>query len=332
MHLNAYPAALQQNANWNLIGNPYNASYDIKGLKAAGITAPIHIWNGTGYTTYDPEYDDYTLQPFEAFFVQTSGTETQSIYLSPEYIVGSNGGGNGSYEMIEGELSGAFSISESIQVHFSKGNLQYQASTNTWRFAESQYAYIGEENTTNISEPTNGGWIDLFGWGTGDNPTRSSQNGSQYSEFSDWGINAILNGGNIANAWQTLKSDEWAYLLQSRANAQQLQGVATVNGYTGLILLPDNWFDNGHTSLVDSYTSGEWETMESAGAVFLPAAGYRWGSSKMYEVGVSGEYWSASFSTTDEAYDLDFKSGNINPMNTFSREYGFSVRLVRQIQ
>lgn len=332
IHLRTYEARLPQNASWNLIGNPYNASYDIKGLLAAGITAPIHVWNGTGYTTYNPEYDDYTLQPFEAFFVQTSGTETQSIHLSSEYIVGNGGNGGNTHEQVEGELSGAFSIGESMQVHFSKGNLQYNASSNIWRFAESQYDYIGEENTTNISDPTNGGWIDLFGWGTGDNPTRSTQNGSQYSEFTDWGINPILNGGNIANIWQTLKSDEWTYLLQSRANAQQLQGVATVNGYTGLILLPDNWYDTGHTALVSSYTSGEWETMENAGAVFLPAAGYRWGSTKMFEVGVSGEYWSASFGATDEAYDLDFKSGSVNPMSNYSREYGFSVRLVRQIQ
>lgn len=332
IHLRTYEARLPQNASWNLIGNPYNASYDIKGLLAAGITAPIHVWNGTGYTTYNPEYDDYTLQPFEAFFVQTSGTETQSIHLSPEYIVGNGGNGGNTHEQVEGELSGAFSIGESMQVHFSKGNLQYNANSNIWRFAESQYDYIGEENTTNISDPTNGGWIDLFGWGTGDNPTRSTQNGSQYSEFTDWGINPILNGGNIANIWQTLKSDEWTYLLQSRANAQQLQGVATVNGYTGLILLPDNWYDTGHTALVSSYTSGEWETMENAGAVFLPAAGYRWGSTKMFEVGVSGEYWSASFGATDEAYDLDFKSDSVNPMSNYSREYGFSVRLVRQIQ
>lgn len=341
-----HSASHPENANWNFIGNPYNAGYDINGLLAAGIESPITVWNGTGYSTYTPGIDEYKLQPFEPFFIQLPDEQNSgSIQLSPEYIdetmslpvsggssSGDGGNGGNTHEQVEGELSGAFSIGESMQVHFSKGNLQYNASSNIWRFAESQYDYIGEENTTNISDPTNGGWIDLFGWGTGDNPTRSTQNGSQYSEFTDWGINPILNGGNIANIWQTLKSDEWTYLLQSRANAQQLQGVATVNGYTGLILLPDNWYDTGHTALVSSYTSGEWETMENAGAVFLPAAGYRWGSTKMFEVGVSGEYWSASFGATDEAYDLDFKSGSVNPMSNYSREYGFSVRLVRQIQ
>ena len=59
----------------------------------------------------------------------------------------------------------AFTVnSEGKQVYFSQGNLQYQASTNTWRFAENQYDAIGNDNS-NISS-TNEGWIDLFGWGT----------------------------------------------------------------------------------------------------------------------------------------------------------------------
>ena len=41
------------------------------------------------------------------------------------------------------------------KVHFSKGNLQYQASTNTWRFAEKQYDIIGDANK-NFSASTLG--------------------------------------------------------------------------------------------------------------------------------------------------------------------------------
>ena len=47
------------------------------------------------------------------------------------------------------------------KIFFSQGNLQYQASTNTWRFAEHQYDLIGSDNS-NISS-TYSGWIDLFG-------------------------------------------------------------------------------------------------------------------------------------------------------------------------
>ena len=63
-----------------------------------------------------------------------------------------------------GALSGVFSVSDSTMIHFSKGNLQYQASTETWRFATNQYDIVGLAN--NQISNTNEGWIDLFGWGT----------------------------------------------------------------------------------------------------------------------------------------------------------------------
>ena len=58
----------------------------------------------------------------------------------------------------------AFSVSDEQQIYFSRGNLQYQASTSTWRFAEHQYDIIGEDNVNRSS--TYSGWIDLFAWGT----------------------------------------------------------------------------------------------------------------------------------------------------------------------
>ena len=38
----------------------------------------------------------------------------------------------------DGALPGAFSVSPTLQVFFSQGNLQYRAITHTWRFAEHQ--------------------------------------------------------------------------------------------------------------------------------------------------------------------------------------------------
>ena len=85
LRLRAYPAAHQQNANWNFVGNPYNAKYDILGqLSNMGIESPIAVWNGTGYTTYTPGIDSYVLMPFEPFFIQV--TEDRDIQLTPEYI------------------------------------------------------------------------------------------------------------------------------------------------------------------------------------------------------------------------------------------------------
>ena len=77
-----------------------------------------------------------------------------------------------------GMLSGRFTVNANgNQVQFSAGNLQYQASTGTWRFAEYQFEYVGDANNGNVyvngvksnneSIASNySGWIDLFGWGT----------------------------------------------------------------------------------------------------------------------------------------------------------------------
>lgn len=236
-----------------------------------------------------------------------------------------------------------FSVSEDTQVQFSPGNLQYQASTDTWRFAENQYDYIGADNA-NISA-TYSGWIDLFCWGTGDNPTKInvSTNRSEYSVFTDWGVNAIPNGGNEAGQWRTMTKDEWIYLSQTRANASSLYGFCSVNGVNGVILLPDDWTQPNGISFMNSssstsfsanaYTLDQWSTLEASGAFFLPAAGRRVGTS-VDGGGSQGYYWSSTGyeSDSDYAYLLHFRPGELNPLKCTYRHCGYSVRLVREFQ
>jgi hypothetical protein len=68
-----------------------------------------------------------------------------------------------------GSIPYTFSVSADKKVIFSPGNLQYQASTGTWRFAENQYDAIGNNagnNNFTDTRSTQSDWIDLFGWGT----------------------------------------------------------------------------------------------------------------------------------------------------------------------
>ena len=179
-----------------------------------------------------------------------------------------------------GAIKAAFSVGNDKKVYFSQGNLQYQASTNTWRFAENQWNFVGKCKSTqyypnqpqdtgnvfvdgvrceneNIS-PTYNGWIDLFGWGTSGwesgakayQPYDTSTAKNDYyqggatgnSANIDWGIhNPISNGGNEAGLWRLPTIKEWEYLLVSRPNYSEKRGAATVNGVKGLILLPDDW-------------------------------------------------------------------------------------------
>jgi hypothetical protein len=249
---------------------------------------------------------------------------------------------------------GTFSVGANKQVSFSKGNLQYTQSTNTWSFAANQYDYIGTDNVTGgsvSSDPTYGDSkegtaladkVDLFGWGTGDAPTKSSTSDSDYSTFVDWGTNKI--GNDAPNTWRTLTRDEWEYLLNNRPNASSLKGIAQVNGVSGLILLPDNWtcpagvtFKLGfHSSYgveyyaaYQTFTADQWSKLEAAGAVFFPAAGFRNGSNVYYVQG-GGRYWSATEGYSSLAYYLCFGS-DLADMCDDLRSSGRSVRLVKDL-
>lgn len=249
-----------------------------------------------------------------------------------------------------------FSVSPTEQVRFSPGNLQYQASTDTWRFALNQYDVVGVNNA-NISA-CNEDWIDLFGWATsgyaGSEPYLTSTDASLYgidesidSTNYDWGIyNAISNGGNRAGMWRLLSKDEWGYLLYERTGASDLLGVGCVAGVNGLILLSDDFVlpdsiefrhavasDSGEDlyRIVNDYTAVEWARMEAAGAVFFPAAGARIGKKVMYTA-IAGYYWSSTPFEYDmlSIYCMGFDSSRAVWEGLSNRTNGRSVRLVKR--
>ena len=240
---------------------------------------------------------------------------------------------------------GTFSVSADKQVTFSKGNLQYTQSTNTWSFAENQYDYLGEANIA-IDADVLADKVDLFGWSTSATnfglSTSTDWENDYLGSFVDWGTNKI--GNDAPNTWRTLTYDEWEYLLNTRPNASSLKGVAQVNDVNGLILLPDNWtcpggvtFKSGFHSewgaqyyaAYQTFTADQWSKLESAGAVFLPAVGNRYGSS-VGNVQYYGRYWSATENNSTTAGYLYFDS-NEAYMGLGNRDEGLSVRLVKDL-
>ena len=251
---------------------------------------------------------------------------------------------------------GTFSISADKQVSFSKGNLQYTQSTDTWSFASAQWEVIGTDNVTggSVSSGEYGDSkegtaladkVDLFGWSTSATNfgVSTSTDYNDYSgSFVDWGTNKI--GNDAPNTWRTLTYDEWIYLLNNRPNASSLKGVAQVNGVNGLIFLPDNWtcpagvtFKSGfhnnygveYYAAYQTFTADQWSKLEAAGAVFLPAAGYRYGSN-VGDVQKDGDYWSATEGNSSNARYLNFYSSGAD-MRLSRRDYGLSVRLVKDL-
>lgn len=236
-----------------------------------------------------------------------------------------------------------FWVSPTKAVVFSPGNLQYHPSTHTWRFAPYQWEYIGEANE-NIS-PNYNGWIDLFGWGTGDNPTKSSKNAQDYQIFVDWGINKI--GDDAPNTWRTLSANEWKYLfMHTRCT------MVRVNGVLGFMLLPDdfsipvgwnikmlgsgkmlddNLYFNDFDYTQNKYSTYAFAQLEAKGCVFFPCAGQR-GSSSVNDVGSYGFYWSASPYNSDRAWSLFFHSTSASTYHWGHRQLGLPVRLVQDLK
>ncbi len=263
-----------------------------------------------------------------------------------------------------------FTVGYGKKVYFSKGNLQYQPSSNTWRFAELQYTLLDDNTYTHTStihySPTSTDWIDLFGWGMWLDDitdkakiTTTSVNNRDYvpelNSEDEFAYNKRTIDGVV---WKTLSYNEWVYLTNTRPNAANLYGVATVNGVNGLILLPDDWTDpnpcgkefkcgvtgenRNYESVtqqqqyrffyktVNEYTAAQWTEMEASGAVFLPASCGREGTS-VYLIGSFGTYWTSSANRDDRARGFYFNPDKVYIHNYSNRFNGRTVRLVRPL-
>ena len=244
----------------------------------------------------------------------------------------------------KGVLPGLFSVAANKKVHFSMGNLQFNPKKYEFRFALHQYDRIGNDNTK--IAPNYDGWIDLFGYGTsgymGCEPTETSTS-NQYPVTDinntnyDWGVyNPISNGGNKEGIWRTLTSEEWNFLFSGRANAAKLRAEACVNGINGAIILPDDFYEHRVRVPFDStpnnfagntYDLSQWETLEAAGAIFLPCCGTRKGATMFSTIENTGRYWTSSGSTGTNAYYVYL-------LGSATREsyYGLAVRLVQDVK
>ena len=265
----------------------------------------------------------------------------------------------------EGTINGLFTINEAgDQVYFSKGNLQYKPYTSIWRFAENQFDYIGGDNANVTQGVNHRGWFDLFCWSS-NGQEHGAINYQPWSHKSDdldssvclynaygsdtcdlcdlngqadWGYNAISNGGNEDGLWRTMTIDEWLYLLDERSTATGIRfAKANVEGVNGLLLLPDDWDNSYQLNDVNNddvgYLSNTipqpfWkDKMESQGAVFLPAAGIRDGTT-VGLLGRYGFYWSATHSEIFDAKGVYFSDSFFNHENTNKKCFARSVRLV----
>lgn len=290
--------------------------------------------NGEGLGEYTAYLTD--LQPETQYYVRAYAITSNDVYYGEQISF--------TTEMPVDVQS--FSVSPTSKVLFSPGNLQYNSRLNLWKFAENQYDYCGDANQ-HIS-PNFSGYIDLFGWGTsgynGCAPYLNTTNGADYAgntddniegTMYDWGLFITIN--NTQGEWRTLTIDEWTYLINSRENASRLRAKAVINGVKGFMLLPDNWVkpesinfvENAISWLDNNYNLTEWSILEESNAVFLPAGGNRNGSN-VYDVNITGSYWSTTTGGNKAAMHLLYTESSYG-VTISNRNFGRSVRLVKDL-
>lgn len=257
-------------------------------------------------------------------------------------------------------ITGKFSVDSGKQVQFTKGNVQYIALTDSWRFASKQWSYIGNAagNDTILVRNIQASAIDLFGWGaTGENsyseaPYSDSTDDKDYKTISgdpnseeeltiankaDWG--ACFGG-----KYRTLSSKEWKYLLDTRDfNGSTGEGysyqriyvkVSTSNTVFGLLIYPDSYTSQRtkKTSEFETLTQSEFSDFEDDGCVFLPAGGFRREGYYVEFDGDYGYYWASDAKTNVLAYCMWFANkGKLTSQFMNYRNSGMSVRLVADV-
>ena len=278
--------------------------------------------------------------------------------------------------LVPGALSGLFSVNASHDlVYFSQGNLRAEwnwdssISNYSWdhfNFATNQYDFIGATSgNTGLDNPYPAYKVDLFGWSTHDGENYFGINSSTAEEyydadFYDWGIANIQNGGG-RDKWRTPGYGELNYLISTRS-ASTVKGKSNARfakvwimggaGYYGFVLFPDNYIhpslladlftkediNNCHNHAVSLHAS-DWNKMEAAGAVFLPAGGYRDGTTvtlKLYDTEY-GDYWTSTETTnqgsSNDRYAIMLNFGRDEESDffdfyNFPRYNGCSVRLI----
>lgn len=261
---------------------------------------------------------------------------------------------------------GVFSVSETKKVTFSPSNLYYNRETSSWNFFEEQWNAL---TITNLNSPVgiNGRWmsalanaaypekieteaqlgkmIDLFGWGTGDNPTLLSEDIAEYTIFYDWGFNKI--GNDRSQKWRTLHFEEWDYLLHKRSNADSLVHYISIAGVDGLMLLPDGWTCPPSIELkqwpeeaiipidIPTYSMDEWRILEKSGAVFMNAnCNMRYVAKGCLSLSDLHEtrYWVASHSNDSTGVAVSISPFWRVKFTNQPRSNGYAVRLVKDIK
>ena len=251
-------------------------------------------------------------------------------------------------------LGGVFTVANDDKgnvkkVRFTRGNLYFDRSISIERH---QYDF-------NAGEWEDDGHISHFMW-------CKTLNGSVRQQYAETGTSAsdtfftnqssfTVNGFREAGTCFALSNGEWTYLINTRntstvngtSNARYFKGcINNEDGgsINGLFIFPDTFtwppsvktqptgINDASAGYSNTYTYNDFKRLQDAGIVFLPAAGYRHGSTGDTSISFAGSigcYWSASLGN-NSALVLHFNISIVRPDSSDSRGQANSVRLVTE--
>lgn len=228
-------------------------------------------------------------------------------------------------------LIGAFSVSPTKKVKFTKGNLFWDGSD-----------YHLEADQLSVADKWDPNHVSHFYWVNDTDIEKDDPIYQPYSErftytkmsYSDklWcskNRKITVDGTSGLHCLSGGDEGEWAYLLKSRKNADKLnRNMVNVNGIGQcLVIAPD-----GYTGTINSsYTAEEWAEAEAEGLVCLVSNGFRGGKTK-YESDC-GYYWTSTPMpfNTPLSYFLEFYDNIIILEIAINKNCGLLMRLVKTI-
>ena len=179
--------------------------------------------------------------------------------------------------------------------------------------------------TCNVGASSPEGYGDYYAWG--ETTTKATYSWStykycngaydkltKYCNKASYGFNGFTDNLTVLQSGDDAATANWGsgWCMPTKEQWEELKDNTTVTWTT----------QNG--------VKGRKFTASNGNSLFLPAAGYRWGS-ELDSAGYCGDYWSSSLYTDYpyNAWDFYFNSGNYGMYND-DRSYGRSVRAVRE--
>ncbi len=326
------------NGNPHIVFNAYNAAGDKILTKTITASSPRGIDEGIKYSfdlTLDTYYDENVLSGL------FSVDEGKQIYIA------------------RGNLQALWDGSKVEQ----------------WKIAQHQYDFVGA-SSFDLSSDKGWFDLFSFSVEGNNYGITNATDPLFYGDFSEHRAIGWTGAYRVAkgNGWRTITADEGVYLFAERENAADLFSFGTIyagspeQAIYGLIFLPDAWdrttppcqflsakdkgfswvsptgnfpFDySWNTYNADggtSGTSGNWDDMQAAGAVFWPVAGRREGTTVNLSIGA---YWSGTPNDHPDDDDdpglacmLQFEAGTNGYFSPdhFPAYYGACVRLIKDL-